>query len=95
MISMAAGFADTKFSNKGEIRVAKASACKVEGCPRPVRAKGYCRIHYNKWRKGELGKARYKICKAEGCRKKRFLKAYCEEHYKSEYLKKAAGEQSA
>lgn len=66
--------------------------CKVEGCKRPVRAKGYCRIHYNKWRKGEYGKTRYKICRMEGCNKRRFQKSYCEEHFRSEVLKKAAEE---
>jgi len=68
--------------------------CKVEGCKRAYRAKGYCRVHYNKWRKGELGKARFKICKMEGCKKPRFQQAYCEEHFKSEVLKKAAEEKS-
>jgi len=70
-------------------------ACKIEGCKRPVRAKGYCRIHYKKWRQGEYGKTRYKPCKAEGCNKRRHLKSYCEDHYNSEYLKKAAGESGA
>jgi len=66
--------------------------CKIEGCSRQARAKGYCNIHYNKWRKGEYGKTRYKPCKMEGCTKRRYLKAYCEDHHKSEFLKKAAGE---
>jgi len=72
--------------------VAGKGECKIEECNRPARAKGYCGIHYKKWRKGEYGKTRYKICKAEGCAQRRHLKAYCEEHYKSEYLKKAVGE---
>ena len=71
--------------------MAEAKACKVAGCKRPYRAKGYCNVHYKKWRQGELGKARYKTCKMEGCRKHRFQKAYCEEHFKSEVLKKAVG----
>ncbi len=66
--------------------------CKIDGCKRPVRAKGYCGVHYNKWRKGEYGKARFKICKMEGCAKPRHMMAYCEEHYNSEHLKKAAEE---
>ncbi len=66
--------------------------CKIEGCKRPVRAKGYCRVHYQKWRKGEYGHDRFKPCKMEGCTNRRYMKAYCEDHYKSEYLKKAAGE---
>ena len=74
--------------------MAREGQCKIEGCQRPVRAKGYCRVHYNKWRKGEYGKTRYKPCKMEGCTHRRHRKAYCEEHYKSEFLKKAAGEAS-
>jgi hypothetical protein len=72
--------------------VREEQTCKIEGCDREVRAKGYCRVHYKKWRRGEYGKARYKTCKVEGCAKPRSQKAYCEEHYKSEFLKKAAGE---
>lgn len=69
--------------------------CKIEGCKRAVRAKGYCRIHYAKWRKGAYGKTRYKTCKMEGCKKRRFQMAYCEEHFKSEHQKKAATGASA
>ncbi len=34
--------------------------CKVEGCKRPYRAKGYCNVHYRQWRKGLLPKSRIK-----------------------------------
>ncbi len=33
--------------------------CKLEGCKRPYRAKGYCNVHYRKWRKGGLERARH------------------------------------
>jgi len=69
--------------------------CRIEGCSRPVRAKGYCRVHYKKWRGGEYGNARYKTCKVEGCTKPRFQKAYCEDHFKSEFLKKVSEESAA
>jgi hypothetical protein len=74
------------------INVTETAGCKIDGCKHSVKAKGYCRVHYNKWRKGDFGKARFKICKMEGCTKPRHLKAYCEEHYNSEHLKKAAEE---
>ena len=64
--------------------------CKVDKCKREVRAKGYCRIHYKKWRQNEFGDGRFKICKAEGCKKQRHLMAYCEEHYNSLHLNKTA-----
>ncbi len=73
----------------------KKEECRIEGCKRPVRAKGYCRVHYNKWRRGEYGKARYKICRVEECTRPRFQKAFCEEHFKSEFLKKPAEETGA
>ena len=42
--------------------------CKVEGCKRTYRAKGYCNVHYKKWRRGELeAKPRYKTCCEENC----------------------------
>jgi hypothetical protein len=64
----------------------------IVGCKRPYRAKGYCRVHYRKWRQGEFGKTRYKPCRFEGCRRRRFQGAYCEDHFKSEVMKKTAGD---
>jgi len=69
-------------------------SCKIEGCKHPLRAKGYCRVHYQAWRKDAYGKTRYKPCKMEGCSKRRSMKAYCEDHFKSEYLKKAEEEET-
>jgi hypothetical protein len=56
--------------------------CKVKGCQRPYRAKGYCRTHYRAWRRGDLPKPRYKRCKKEGCAKPMVRRGYCEEHAK-------------
>ncbi|MEC7948775.1 MAG: hypothetical protein VX265_14505 [Myxococcota bacterium] len=28
--------------------------CKVDGCDNPVRAKGFCAMHYQRWRRGTL-----------------------------------------
>jgi hypothetical protein len=56
--------------------------CKVKGCKRPYRAKGYCGTHYRAWRRGDLPKARYKRCKKEGCAKPMVRRGYCEEHVK-------------
>ena len=62
--------------------MAEAKKCKVEGCKRPYRSKGYCNAHFHKWRKGELeAKPRYKICKEEKCKKPMHKKGYCEQHY--------------
>lgn len=68
------------------------SACSVEGCKRPHRAKSYCNYHYKKWRHGELAHSRYKTCMQENCRKKRRLlsSSFCEEHYQAKFGKKEA-----
>ncbi|MFO8055876.1 MAG: vegetative protein [bacterium] len=68
----------------------KQSECKIEGCGRPVRAKGYCDRHYKKWKKGAYGKTRYKPCREEDCTARRYQKAYCKDHYYSVFLKKPA-----
>jgi len=65
----------------------KERRCRIEGCKRPYRAKGYCNVHYKKWRRGELGKARYKTCSEEGCRAKVYRWGLCEEHYQAKLRK--------
>lgn len=57
--------------------------CKIKGCKRPYRAKGYCGVHYNKWCRGELPKARYKTCSAEDCAKPMIRWGLCEGHYEA------------
>lgn len=65
--------------------------CSVEGCKRPYRAKGYCNVHYKKWRHGEMEghRPRYKTCTKEGCHKPRVKGSLCAEH------SGASGEQAA
>lgn len=65
----------------------KEKKCKMKGCKRPYRAKGYCNVHYKKWRRGELGKSRYKTCSEEGCKGKAHRWGYCETHYNSHLQK--------
>ena len=58
------------------------SHCRIEGCKRPYRAKGYCISHYQAWRRGEVEghRGRYKTCTKEGCRKPRAQGSLCAEH---------------
>ncbi|MFH1829793.1 MAG: hypothetical protein ABH871_03330 [Pseudomonadota bacterium] len=57
-------------------------SCKQEGCKRPYKAKGFCNVHYKKWRRGELDKpGRYRTCAEESCHKPTHKKGYCEQHY--------------
>jgi hypothetical protein len=60
----------------------EARKCSIEGCKRPYRAKGYCVVHYQKWRRGEMEShhGRYKLCSKEGCRKPRGRAGLCDEH---------------
>ncbi len=70
--------------------------CKIEGCKRPYRAKGYCTVHYQKWRRGELeAKPRYKTCNEENCNKPLYRKGYCEQHYSAWSVSKKGGEAKA
>lgn len=74
--------------------------CKIKGCKRPYRAKGYCNVHYQKWRKGELEKARYQTCnfgvnklkrgEKKECLKPVFRGGLCEEHYRASFKRKSA-----
>lgn len=64
-------------------------ACKVGGCKRAYRAKGYCKPHYRKWRHGAFGKKRYKTCSALNCFRAMVVNrhGYCEEHFQQYYIK--------
>jgi hypothetical protein len=80
--------------------VAGEKSCKIKGCKRPYRAKGYCNVHYQKWRKGELEKPRYKTCnfgvnklkrgEKKECLKPIFRGGLCEEHYQASFNKEKA-----
>lgn len=39
---------------EGEAEPAGDHVCQVEGCGKPVRAKGYCARHYQQWKRGTL-----------------------------------------
>lgn len=58
-------------------------ACQIQGCKRPYRAKGYCVVHYQKWRRGEIEgeRPRYRTCREENCRKPTHKAGLCEAHY--------------
>jgi hypothetical protein len=70
--------------------------CKAEGCEKEVRGKGYCDVHYRRWRKGLLGKPRHRACNEKGCGKPRSRQGLCAEHFEKKHAKKAAkGAESA
>jgi len=83
--------AKKKPAKKATQLVAKRSErkCLIAKCKRAYRAKGYCRVHYKKWRQGAYGRARYKTCYDHGCLKPMVENrhGYCEEHYQNYYVK--------
>ena len=66
--------------------------CKITGCEKDVRGRGYCERHYRAWRRGKLPKARYRSCNAEGCLKTVVRRGLCGEHFESTYARAKAGE---
>lgn len=70
-------------------RVPVGSPCTIEGCDRPVIAKGWCSGHYHRWQRygdpeAELRKVRSwngAECMVEGCGKPVASKGRCENHY--------------
>lgn len=70
--------------------------CKMKDCKRPYRAKGYCNVHYRKWRRGDMEGvvARYKTCKNESCRKPMKAMGMCAEHFEA-YMQSRKGTATA
>ena len=75
--------------------MANKGTCKAEKCEKDVRAKGYCDLHYRKWRKGLLAKPRHRTCVEEGCRKARVRQSLCLDHFSKRHSKAAKGGDAA
>lgn len=62
-----------------------AQICTIEGCTRPLRARGWCATHWARWHKHGTTELRQfsPLCSVEGCSKaSRSLRAeMCETHY--------------
>ena len=80
---------EVKAKKHHEHKIRSEQHCKVGGCKREYRAKGYCNVHYKKWRQGEFGLGRYKTCQDHECRKPMTMNrhGYCEEHYQNFFVK--------
>jgi len=61
--------------------------CKLDGCEKDVRGKGYCDRHYRAWRRGKLPKPRYSSCNTADCHKPIHLRGVCAEHFQATYVK--------
>jgi hypothetical protein len=75
--------------------VAEGKKCKIEGCKRPYRAKGYCVTHYRKWRRGEMPHARFRWCFHPECKKREFMRGLCQEHFDAKFGGKKAAAAAA
>ena len=67
--------------------MAKAT-CKIEGCPDPAAGRGWCSMHYQRWKhNGDplVSKRRTKqaaICERPDCEKPGFMRGLCLSHYR-------------
>ena len=60
--------------------------CSIEDCERPVRARGWCNLHYRRWeRTGDPTKILRPVvagpCSIDGCNSPMRSKGWCENHY--------------
>ena len=76
------------------------SSCKIDGCDRTKQYRGWCGMHYKRWRKhGDPGPAEMlhhwsnteRKCKIEGCKKIARARGWCDMHYIRWWLSGAVG----
>lgn len=60
--------------------------CTVDGCDEPVRARGWCAFHYQRWQryKDPLRERTFEatVCSADGCDRASAARGLCNMHYK-------------
>lgn len=68
--------------------------CSVEGCEKRVKNRGWCSMHYERWRKhgDPLTTLNRECCTIEGCSGKHLALGLCQMHYHRRRLNGDAGE---
>jgi len=68
------------------------TTCSIEGCERPVYARGWCAGHWYRWRHhgspsagrplGQYGSSASDVCSIEGCERPIAARGWCRTHYR-------------
>jgi hypothetical protein len=58
--------------------------CSVEGCGKPVKARGWCAMHWNRWKRHgdpSLGARTVHACSVDGCEVRSRARGLCRKHW--------------
>lgn len=67
--------------------MAKSRICSVDGCGKPLFARGWCSMHYTRWRENGdhlYGANKPSVCSVDGCYRAIVSKTMCDMHYRRE-----------